>query len=221
MPAPTVPTAAGDLAPFVDAARSADSRLREAAALINGAVRSTAVVVDARTVAAVQAAEPEQVAATIPPGMPEPLLRAVLLTYSDLVSRYAAISSFRIAAGTYPREEPSADEMIGCLANGSPAAARFDADLGAVATSAGETPPVGGVDPASLAAAELAVRLADIELRNVGCGSCGGYVSTTFVPIRWDDAAPGLTARSGLLGDVRFEAVQVSGGGWTAELNAC
>lgn len=220
-PAPTpTASAADDLAAFVEAARAADTRLRAAAALINGSVRSTAVVVDARTVEAVDASHPWAVVATIPAGMPPELLRAVLTTYSDLVSRHRAMSRFT-EVGTFTRGEYTADDMLACLPNGSPAAARFAADLAAVVTLAGSTSPLPGTDPASQEAAEVAMRAELIVLANGGCDKCGGYVATELAPVTWDDAAPGATTRTGTLTEITFAVTYAAGEGWTARFNAC
>ena len=213
-------TAKGDLADFVEAARRADTRLRDAATLVNASVRSASVVVDVRTAGAVKAAEPVAVRATIPAGMPSGLLTVVLTVYSDLDSRYRAMSRFSVV-GDFLRGQSDVDEAITCLANGSRAAARFAADLAAVVTVAGSMPPLDGVDPASRASAEVAVRVTEIRLHNGGCASCGGYVATTLSKVTWDDAARGATTMTGSIGRVPFTATYVAGGGWTAELRAC
>lgn len=222
-PAPTpTASAADDLAAFVEAARAADTRLRAAAALINGSVRSTAVVVDARTVEAVDASHPWAVVATIPAGMPPELLRAVLTTYSDLVSRHRAMSRVaQVGVGTFPRGEYNADDILTCLPNGSPAAARFAADLAAVERLAGSTPPLPGTDPASQEAAEVAVRVAAIGLFNGGCDTCGGYVATEPAPLTWDDAASGATTRTGTVSEITFTATYAADDGWAVHLQAC
>lgn len=222
---PANPTAEGDVVAFVDAAGSADARLRSAAALINGAVRSTVVVVDARTVASVDEADPHLVSTAIPAGAPSPLLQAMLLVYSDLVSRHAAFGHVAYIPGSYPRGETDADEMVACLSRGAPAAAQFETDLAAVVDLAGSTPQFAAVEPSSLLAAELAVRLAEIELGNRGCSGCGGYLATTLDPIRWDPAGSEATTRTGVIGDLgdelAFEVTYTAGAGWRADLNAC
>jgi hypothetical protein len=229
------PSALGDLAGFVDAARAADARLHEAAALVNASIRSDVIAIDARTAAAVKATDPSAVAAAIPAGMPAKLLGPVLTVYSDLVSRSAAMGPFA-SAGTYSRTATDADlgasdaeRQLRCLANGSPAAGRFTADLAAVGTVARATPPLKRADPTSLASAELAVHLMEIRLRNTGCASCGGYVMTRMSSIVWDDAAPKALTRTGSIrsdayadgGGVRFTASYEAGKGWVVLIYAC
>ena len=228
----TTVTAEGALVEFADAARAADARLRHAAELINGSIRPDAIVVDERTAAAVLATDPSPVAAAIPAGMPPRLLLPVLTVYSDLVSRSAAMGFFKIAK-TYPRASsagqgfPDAAFVLGCLKHGAPAAHRFGADLAAVSAAARSTPPLTAVRPASLASADLAVRLASIELRNNCSDECGGYVATTLASIVWDHAASTATTRSGSIanegadGRIRFTATYSPRGGWTVHLAAC
>jgi hypothetical protein len=233
-PTPTA-SALGDLAGFVDAAREVDTRLQAATRLINASVRTDAVVVDERTAAAVKAIDTDMVAAAIPAGMPAELMRQVLTVYSELVSRTRALTYFGYA-GTSSRLSPAGEtalaegeHLVQCLANGSPAAYRFEADLAAVGTTAGAMAPLQAVDEASLVAAELEALLTEIELRNGGCGSCGGYVATTLSSIIWDDAAPGATTRTGSVvspldgaeSGIAFTATYVPGQGWTVELRAC
>ena len=211
-------SAADDLAAFVTTARAADTRLRHAAVAVNGAVRATSLVVDDRTAQAVKASSPSAVAAAIPAGMPPKLLRAVLLAYSDLVSRNRAMRSFW-TAGTYPRD-PLYDDTMRCLANGPPAKARFGADLAAVVTLARTTPPLPHVAATSKTSAELAVRLSIVLEANAGCDSCGGFVATKLSTVVWNDAAPGATTRTGTIDGISFTATFTTGR-WTVELNAC
>lgn len=240
-PRPSVPTPAPSpsepprtvehaLTAFVAAARVADARLHEAALLVNGAVRREELVVDSSTVAAVAASDPAPVRDLIPAGMPTPLVRAALLVYSDLSSRHAAMSHVR-SVGTYPLAPSEEERRLGvetegarsirCLSNGSEAATRFDGDLEALDTLASAT-LVAPVDPRSLAAADLAVRLSEIDLRNAGCDGCGGYRATGFATLTWDDAEDDATTRSGRLGgDVAFRATFEPGVGWVVQINAC
>lgn len=245
--APTSPTAPPstsaqrDLAAFVDAAAELDRRLRATASLVNAGIHADAVVVDGPTAAAVQGLTLTAVASAVPAGLPPELMRPVLTTYSDLASRAQAMSSFRVADRTYSRVAPEGaagpaegEQMVACLANGTVAAQRFAADLAAVVTAARSTPPVPAVDAASLARAELQVRLAEIGSRNGGCGACGGYVATRLSTIQWDDAATSAATRTGTIlpeasagpgaadpDGVSFTAVYSPGTGWTVMLNAC
>ncbi|WP_263729120.1 hypothetical protein [Cellulomonas sp. SG140] len=234
----TSASAQRDLAPFVDAARDLDRRLHAAAALINTGVHADAVVVDRSTAAAVQGLDLGAVGSAIPGALPRELMRRVLTTYSDLVSRTLAMSPFRFADRTYTRIPPEGttaraegEDMVLCLGNGTVAAQRFDADLAAVVTAAGSTPPLPTVDPASLARAEVDVRLAEIVLRNRGCGACGGFVQTEVSTIVWDQAPASATTRTGALlpeasagdvgGGLPFTAVYTPGTGWSIDILAC
>lgn len=111
--------------------------------------------------------------------------------------------------------------MVQCLANGSPAAARFDDDLDALVALAAATPRFTPAEASSLAAAEVALRTTLVDLGNNGCGSFGGYLATTSEPITWDEAPAGATARTGSLAGVDFEVTFEPGTGWTVLLNAC
>lgn len=226
------PTALDDLVLFVDAAQAADARLREAVPSVNRAVHAREVVVDAETSAAVRAADPAEVATLIPAGMPDPLVQATVLVYSDLASRYAAMRAFGgDSPRSYPRFPPEVEQgladlaegesMVLCLANGSPAAARFDDDLDALVALATATPPLAPVAASSLAAAEVTLRTTLVDLGNNGCASCGGYVATTSEPITWDEAPAGATTRTGTVAGVDFQVTYQPGSGWTAQLNAC
>ncbi|WP_199423484.1 hypothetical protein [Actinotalea solisilvae] len=230
-PRPTTPTtgptspapdsAEHALAPFVEAARAADVALRHAATHIDGTVREDAVVLDDETVAAVQAVDLAAVREAIPAGLAAPVLVPVLTVYSDLVSRRAAMAYAGVAATTYPRPGTEADELLACLGHGSPAAARFDADLEALGAAARTAPPPGAVAPGARAGADLAARLEEIDLRNSGCAGCGGYVATALSPVVWDGAAPGATVLTGTVGGTRVDAVWTAADGWTATLDAC
>jgi hypothetical protein len=238
-PAPTA-SALGDLAAFIDAAREVDTRLHAATPLINASIQTDAVMVDERTATAVTAIDFSAVASAIPAGMPADLMRQVLTVYSDLVSRTLAVSGFRFADRTYSRIPSEGEmglaegeDMVQCLANGSPAAHRFEADLAAVVTTAGSTPPLPALDPTSLAYPELEARLQEIVVRNGGCGACGGHVATRSSSIVWDPAAPSATTRNGTIvhapdetgtdedWGVSFTAVYTPGEGWTVEIHAC
>ena len=234
----TSASAQHDLAAFVDAARDLDRRLHAAAALISRGVHADAVVVDQQTAAAVQALDLGAVGSAIPAGLPRELMRRVLTTYSDLVSRTLAMSSFRFADRTYTRIPPEGttaraegEDMVLCLGNGTVAAQRFDADLAGVVAAAGSTPPLPTVNPASLARAEVDVRLAEIVLRNRGCGACGGFVQTEVSTIVWDQKPASATTRTGAIlpeasaggaGDgLSFTAVYTPGTGWKIDILAC
>jgi hypothetical protein len=207
-----------DLAPFLAKARLVDELLATAAGRINAGVGADRVTFDARTVAAVRAADPSPVLDAIPPGAGPALLRSVLTVYSGLVSRHKAMASVRV--GTFDRASADAREILRCLGNGHAAAARFPADLRAVETVVTRTPPLRPVARTSRAAAELAVRAADIRLRNSGCGECGGYVATSLATVRWDGAGS-VTRYTGTVTGIPFVATYDRVRGWVAGLNAC
>ena len=240
--ATAVPSASAldDLATFIDAARGLDARLHAATPLINASVHADVVVVDAQTAAAVRAVDLATVTPTIPAGMPTGLMRQVLTVYSDLVSRTLAVSRFSFADRTYSRTPSDAEmglsegeEMVQCLANGSQAAHRFDADLAALVATAGATAPLPTLDLTSLAHPELQARLQEIVARNGGCGACGGYVATRPSSIVWDDATPTATTRDGTIvyepdetgadddSGISFTATYSPGIGWTVNIHAC
>lgn len=240
--ATAVPTASAldDLAAFIAAAREVDTRLHAATPLINASIHTDEVGVDARTAAAVKAIDYATVAAAIPAGMPRELMRQVLTVYSDLVSRTMAVIRFDIADRTYSRTPAEGDmglgegeEMVTCLANGTAAAHRFEADLAAVVATAGAMPSLPTVEPTSLAHPELQARLEEIEARNSGCGACGGQLLTRTSSVVWDDAAPGATTREGRIvyepGEpgteydwgMTFTATYSPATGWTVDIHAC
>lgn len=218
---PAASTAQDALAAFLEAARAADVALRQAATHIDGAVRVDAVVLDEATTAAVQAVDLAAVREAIPAGLPTSVLLPVLVAYGDLSSRHAAMAYAGVAARTWPRPGTEADELLSCLANGSPAAASFEGDLEAVRVAAASTPPPEAVAPDAPAGAELAARLEEIDLRNLGCGACGGHVPTALSEVVWDDPAPGATVLTGTVAGVGVEATYTPGGGWSAVLIAC
>jgi hypothetical protein len=227
-----LPTAADDLDAFFVAADELDRKLVTAAAAINGSITDTEIVIDQDTADLVSAAVESLPAVedTIPAGMePEPLLFAVLLVHSDLVSRAAAMAHAG-APGPLPLEE-----MTACLRNGAEAAAHFDDDVAAVRSLAESSPPLTVAAPESRVAEDLAIRLAEISLLNWGCGSCGGYryVEPDNVVI-YDE--PTFAPRAGQLADgyvvnpnaddvtefsVSFEATFDAETGWLIRFHAC
>lgn len=224
-------SAAVDVAAFVDAAREADALLRQAATLVSASVGPDAIVVDAATAAAVTAAEPTDVAVAIPAGMPDELLLPVLTAYSELVSRWAAMNRY-VEKQTIPRDatDPSdrGESTVVCLSNGSAPAAAFGGDLETVVAVARSTPPLEAVAPDSLVSAELQQRIGEIDLRNSGCESCGGFVEHALATIVWAPAGDSTTTRTGtssLPGEegfgVGFTATYTPGNGWTIQINAC
>ena len=96
-PAPTRSTTPGaseadQLAGFFAAAEAADGQLKHAATLVNEGVGKKSLNFSPEALAAVKALDMSPVARAIPAGLPPELLRRVLLTYSDLVSRTLALA---------------------------------------------------------------------------------------------------------------------------------
>jgi len=211
---------ATDLTGFLSAARLADQRIRHAAQLVSNGVGRTEIRFDRVTLDAVQASRPQTVAGTIPPGLDAPLLRAVLLVYSDLLARSAAFNRvLEVGTEPHPVGDPMAQQVMACLAGGAAVAGHFAADLDSLQAVARATAPGPVVSPRSRAAAELAVRLTDLDLRNNGCGACGGERFPELQPIRW--TATNDSGYTGTVAGIRFTAAYRPGSGWQVELAAC
>jgi len=211
-------SAADDLAAYFDAARATDERLTIAARLVNAGIGPDELRFDQATVDAISAAEPKVAAAAIPAGLEPDLLRAVMLVQNDLASRHAAL--VRIEVGTFPAGEYQAQYVLTCLGNGSGAKARFTTDLAAAEAAAASAPPVVVAPADSRAAAEVAIRLQDIAIQNLGCDSCGGAVPPELAPITWQQE-PGEPPWDGRIGDLQFRARYTAENGWEVQLNAC
>jgi hypothetical protein len=227
------PSAAGDLAAFFASAAASDQRLKAAAALVNGDISRTQLVVTRATEKAIAAAVPTASARAIPAGLPPGLLLPVLLVQSDLVSRYWAMRGWAphglLAPADNANPVPIADwwarYALTCLGNGAVAAARFDADVAAARAAAAAAPPVTAVPPYSRAAADLAILLNDIEGRNAGCLSCGGTRETSLPTIMWyatPRPMPNSDKRAdGDIHGIAFSAHYAPAKGWTIEVWAC
>jgi len=221
----TPSSAASDLAPFFAAAAHEDAKLKVAATLVNRGIGKTAVTFDQATVDAVHGLDPKAVSATIPNGIEPGLKRAVLLVYSDIMSRRMAMS--RVGnVGTYPMSDYG--DLLTCLHNGSLAAARYPGDLAAARELAAQSPPVVSVPADSRSAEDLAVRLNEIDLQNSGCGSCGGYTPTELVPVTlysqptyYPRGHVNVDGTIGANGGVGFTARYNAATGWTVQLIAC
>lgn len=229
-PAPATASAATDLAPYVAAARAADRALRAAAAAVNGGIAADAITVTPAIRTAVATADPSTAAAAIPAGLTASLARPVLLVQSDLVSRYRALRGYLVpftgTTGTanLPRSNPETAYGLQCLSNGSEAAARFADDLAALRQAADRAPPVTVAAPDSTAAADLAIWLYDVDLRNAGCGGCGGERVTTVPVVTWHRIGPQFPGDQDWDGDVDgipFRATYTAASGWTVVLQAC
>ena len=223
---PLAPSAAGQLAAFIAAAGRADSQLRHAAVLVNADIGATSMRFMPATLAAVRALGSAPVARAIPAGLPAELLRETLVVYGDLSSRAAAFGGVRLDG--YPgRDLPiggqEAKDVLRGLHNGGPAAARFGGDLAAVRSLAQQTPPLTVAAPDSRAAAELALRLYSIDLRNNCSEEFGGYAPTQFEKVFWTPASDRHSHHyEGTIGSGgRFQADYTAAHGWQININAC
>jgi hypothetical protein len=218
----TAPSAADNLAAYFDAAEAVHHKLAAAAIKINGRVSKSHISVDQATVDAVAAADPTPAGALIPAGLDPVLLRAVVLLQSELVSRHSAMARVGRLLGTYPTNGLEAKDLLQCLGNGAAPAAKFPADLASAKALAASSPPLIPVPTSSRAAAEVAIRLVDMGLRNQGCDSCGGAVVTDLLPITWgpQPSWAGAPPWDGNIGGIPFRAAY-DAKGWHIELNAC
>ncbi|MGZ4712408.1 MAG: hypothetical protein ACXVJ7_17455 [Acidimicrobiia bacterium] len=214
-------SAADDLAGYFGAAEATSHALAAAARKINEGVGRDRLSFDQATVDAIAAADPAPAAKLIPAGLDPTLMQAVLVTQSELTSRYFAMRLIRV--GVFPTNESEGKEMLLCLGLGASPAARFAADLTSAKALAASSPEVTSVTPDSRPAAELAIRLQDILLRNSGCASCGGSVITELAPVVWaqQPSFAGDRPWDGTVGGVRFRATYAPASGWSVELNAC
>lgn len=214
-------SAAEALAPFIAAAAEADRNIAAAAAAVNASFNGEVVTFDAPTVALVAAAEPSAVGAAIPPGLHPDLERALLLVYSDLDSRFAALHGEScVQPGTF-----SVDTIDPhCFVEGHAAAVRTHSDIEAAQALASASSAPATVPAGSPAAAEPAVRVAYIQGNNEGCGSHGGFVATAPIDVHWSDPSAMVAAGSsldGTAGGVNFTASYGGGADWTMHFRAC
>ncbi len=217
--APSVrPSALGVMAPFLAAAATMDDQLHTAAAAINSS-GPPFTTVSAGVASAVQAADIDAVAAEIPAGLPNPLLRQTILVYSDLVSRRAAMQGFAdahtVATLANPPGDVTADDLAMELQNGHAASVRFDDDVATLRALAADTPPVTIAGPATRAAAETRLHVALVNEANNGCDSRGGEVFTELAPIVWQ------TDSRGTIRGIGFEATFGPDSQWHVLLSAC
>lgn len=217
-------SAADQLAGFFSAAQAADARLHHAAALANAGIGAKTIHLSPSTVAAVKALDLTAVEHAIPAGLPSELQRQVMLVYSDLVSRTWAFNRYLMyrSRTTLPASGTEGRDLVRCLGNGAPAAARYDADLAAARAYAQTVPPLTVAAPDSRAAAEVLLRVDLIKIANGGCGSCGGRVFTQLPTVVWQrQTEPGFGYSDGYVNHVRFSAHYRAGHGWDVVLFAC
>jgi len=214
-----------ELAPYFAAAERADANLRRAATMVNGGMSKDRLRIRPEVVPAIEVAAPDRLRSVIPAGMPPELMRSVLLTYSDLASRYYAMR-FVAAAGDPRREvvvlrsneiSPTLEEILLGLGEGAPAARRFAGDLaGAKALAARYR--LSGAGPRSRAAAEIAVRTHQIESANGCCEETGGEVFTDLVPVTWTGGREGRSW-TGKVNNIGFHT-NWTGDTWDVQLAA-
>lgn len=208
------PTAMSDLGLFFAATDRADSLVRIAAKLVSADVGATSGTVTYRppTNQAVTAAglSVQAVAAAIPAGMKAGLLEGVLAVYNDLEVRSLV---FR------PAQDHA--RLLQCLRHGSAAARRFSGDVAAARALAAASPPLLAVAPASRPAAEIALRLAEIQTYDGGCQSCGDPPFKGITPIVWGHVPPAAGTGDGTISGISFTARYQAGHGWIVMVNAC
>ena len=210
---PASPSEADTLEDFFSAAATMDQQLHAAATAING-IGPPWPSVSEQVASTVSAAELEPVTGTIPAGLPHDLLQSVILVYSDLTSRRAAMESF---AHAHPPDEPQYRDLLEELGNGHTAAERFDADLTEARALAAAQPPVTAATPDSRATAELLVLFDYVHKANFGCDSRGGAVITHLPTITWQTDTGGTIGEHGMT----FEATLGPDGHWAAYIIAC
>jgi hypothetical protein len=177
------------------------------------------------TIAAVRGIELAPVASALPAGLPNEMLREVLVVYGDLASRTDALNGVR-AYGSSGRELPiggqQAQSVLRGLRNAAPAAARFNGDLSAAHTLAQQTPLVTVAAADSRAALELALRLQSISLRNSCDEEFGGYAPISLETIVWQPSTDQHSSHyDGLVGGIRFTADYTIQHGWKVSIHAC
>ncbi len=162
----------------------------------------------------------------MPGGLPDELLRPVLLVFADLVSRRDAFNRWQEYASEtpVPRDSDHGRDLMRCLGNGASAAGHFAADLAALQTrgqgdphrdDGGRRRPGrrGGRHPGR------ARRRGQRRLRRVRRLR---RRPTVLWPITWTHVvlAPG-SVWDGTIGSLQFLARYDLTTGWTVNLNAC
>lgn len=201
------PSATEALDPFFAAAVTLDRQLHAAAAAINASGPPWEEVGD-DIASAVRAADLDPVERAIPAGLPHDLQQAVILVFSDLVSRRSAMESFSYTGTYLPDDFYSVDEhggvyyiddeghrlypahattaqLIEELENGHEAATRFDDDLAAARALAAAGPPIAPVPTESRLTAEVLILVAKVRIDNQGCDARGGSVLTHLPTVTW------------------------------------
>jgi hypothetical protein len=150
------------------------------------------------------------------------VLQSVILVYSDLASRRAAMASF----GYAPNLPYSPIDPLAELARGHAAATRFADDLAAPKSQAKSAPPAVAVPSNSRDVAETLLFIQYVDKLNSGCDSRGGAVVTQLptldgIPTPFPgDPAEG-PSRDGHIGGIEFIAQFRADGTWRVEIVAC
>jgi len=211
-------SAADDLVPFFAAVAETDRLLRAAADAVNASFGADTITVSQATIDAVERSAPTAVATAIPAGLQPAVEQAVLLVYSDLVSRYAALSC--LPRRSIPRSELNPR----CFTQGHAAAIRLTADVDTARTLAAATPPMAAPAADSRTVAELLLRIAYIDERNLGCAQTGGFLAIDAIRIDWiaeSPPAPDIPPTVGHIGGIPFRATYNAPAGWTVSIEAC
>ena len=227
---PQGPSGADDLVAFFAAVEVTDRDLRAAADAVNGSIGVDTVTFEQSTIDAIDRAEPTAAAAAIPAGLEPAVEQAVLLVYSDLMSRFA---SLRTGSCMFLGTRPRSDLDPSCFSQGHAAAERMSGDVDAAHAAAEDSPPAVVPAPDSRAAVEVRLRIGLIDGANRGCDSGGGFIATEPIPVRWyanpstNPDTPEIPPLDGEVGGIEvgagvgFWATYAPGTGWTVEFNAC
>jgi len=211
-------SATDGLVPFFAAVAETDRLLRAAADAVNASFGADTITVSQATIDAVERSAPTAVATAIPAGLQPAVEQAVLLVYSDLVSRYAALSC--LPRRSIPRSELNPR----CFTQGHAAAIRLTADVDTARTLAAATPPMAAPAADSRTVAELLLRIAYIDERNLGCAQTGGFLAIDAIRIDWiaeSPPAPDIPPTVGHIGGIPFRATYNAPAGWTVSIEAC
>ncbi len=209
-----------DLAPFVREVDALDAALDSATAVLGDlAAPSLDPVSIERFRTELERLDFDAVDDAMPAGLPAELEAAVVLVYSDLVSRYTAYDN-GIHEGMFDHE--SGEVIDDVLATAAAADAALAGDLAAMEQLAAAVPSDGGAAPGSRDAASLAVRRSFVWLANGGCAQTGGYRAVEPIAVDWLDAP--ITDEpvrvDGTVEDITFSA-ELDGDEWIVAIHAC
>lgn len=208
------------LAPFFAAVQTVDAALAAAAAAVNDSYAGDGVAFTQNTVDLVIQARPSAVAAAIPAGLDPDVERAVLLVYSDVESRFAALHGEScVRLGTFTRVEIDPH----CFTEGHAAAVAMPADVAAARAAASSASPFSDAGAHSREAAEVALQVGYVDGNNEGCSSHGGFRATDPIDVVWNgdpSVVNGAASAGGRTNGVQFTA-SWTGDGWSVRYQAC